>query len=134
MKWFIIFVVVFIFGVVSGSVATSISKAMNPPYFTIRIIDNQKCSDREYSIETKENIITIKPDAIDNENHPVARYAEAFFHIIPNPDLTEKYGYKVHARYSDCADIVSDERIVERGWVLYESIRDGKVDHHVRAK
>ena len=134
MKRFFIFSLIFLFGFLAGNIITEISNTINPEFLTIRILDNQKCENRQDVIEMDDRIVSIKPEAIDTENHPVARYAEAFFRIVPMPSLKEEYSYRVHAQYSDCADIISDKRTVERGWILYESISEGEIKHVVRSR
>ncbi|MCU7844479.1 MAG: hypothetical protein KZQ93_11635 [Candidatus Thiodiazotropha sp. (ex Monitilora ramsayi)] len=125
--------IAFIVGCVIGGFCTYVINTINPDFFTIRILDDDECSDPVYAIEMKNQLLTVSGEQIQTEFNAIAD-KEAFFFVMPPLDGSEEYTYKVHAKYSDCKEIVTSERIVKRGWVLYESIRNGEITHKIRAR
>lgn len=104
-----------------------------PDSILIKIRDGSKCDLKGYSIEMSEmtvsfsaaQVAAIKGESISSEvvlDIPIARGEPATF------------SYKIRAEYENCAEIVGNERTAERGYIIYESIYDNKIDYQVRAK
>lgn len=49
-------------------------------------------------------------------------------------DVPDIFKYKLRAEYEDCVEIVSQEMEAKRGYIIYESIFDKKIEHQIRAK
>ena len=130
MKSAIILLISFLFGVFVAAVWSS----MDNDFIVVRIIDNQKCNDREYLLEMENQTISVKGKQIDTTNLMVALEAEAFFYALPYPSTSDQITYRVRAHYSNCTEILSKEREVERGWLIYETIENQTIRHVVRAR
>ena len=105
----------------TGVLVATVWSNFNPDYVRVRIFDSQKCSDAKYALEQKGQSIIVNHSGSD-------------ILVMPPIGSPDQVTYTVRATYSDCAEIVSTDRIVERGWFIYENISDGKVHHTVRAR
>ena len=122
----------FVIGVLLGTGGMYVASVLDGhEYFTVRILDNDKCSDPVYSILMQGYSVRVSDDQIRPPH--IAREAEAFIHVMPAYNGETKHRYRVTAEYSDCETVQSDEREVERGRILYEWIDNGKIRHQVRA-
>jgi hypothetical protein len=121
-------------GIFFGGIVVNFWNALDHEYITVRVIDNDKCDGREYIVELDSQFVSVKDNQVELENTPIAQEAEAFIYLIPPYDAADKIKYKLHATYSDCKNIESEIRVVERGWVLYEFIEGGKITHRVRSQ
>ena len=100
----------------------------------ILISDDSNCSVIDYAIETKYKTITVSKDQINNHLQKPLNANVSIDLYPPLLNSGENFTYKVHANYSNCKNLVSSERIVEKGWILYEFIKNGKIEHVVRAR
>ena len=130
MKYTISIIGVFLFGAFCMYLLTALS---DKDYFTVRILDNDKCSNPHYSILMKGYRIQVSKDQIETQYPTVARGSEAFIYIMPPYNGKRKHQYRVIAEYTDCEKIQSSEREAERGRVIYEWIEGGKVTQQVRS-
>jgi len=126
--------VIFIIAVLIGVFSTQIWNNLNTSYFIVRVIDNDKCMNREYIVDLESHSVSVKGEQIELKDIVIALEAEAFIFVMPPLDSKKEYTYKFRAKYSNCPDILSEARTVERGWLLYETIKDGKVTHTIRSR
>ena len=101
----------------------------------VRVIDHQDCSNPEYVLEMNTHSVSVSGAQVAlSDSKMMATQAEAFLYAVQPRQPAEEIHYRVRARYSDCEDITSDERIVRKGWTLYETIEDGNILHMVRGR
>jgi len=104
-------------------------------FVTVRVIDRQDCADPEYYLEMVNQTISVKGDQIgQTDTQMMAAKFEAFIYAAQVPSLQGEVRYRLRASYSDCADVLGDERVAKEGWILYETIEGGSIDHVVRSK
>ena len=130
---FIIFVAL-ILSFYAGSKYSDFSRALNPPYISIRILDYTKCKVQGYSILLLDKTVSKAIEQIDKEDSGIASNMDTTIFVIPNIFHKGKITYQVKADYINCKGIISEKRQVERGWLLYETVRDGKIEHQVRSR
>jgi hypothetical protein len=124
-----LFIGAILFSLLLGASAATLWSRLNPDHIVVRVIDHQKCSDPEYLIEMDSQTTSVK-----GSSRPMESQVDAFVYAMPSLDAPKQITYRLRARYSDCAEILSDKRNVERGWILYENIREGAIHHIVRAQ
>lgn len=108
-------------GFAVGAFVATVWGRFKSDHFIVRVFDGQECSDPEYLLELKGQTISVKGPGVD-------------LYVMPPTGSPQQISYRIRARYSDCSEIVSDQRTVERGWLLYESIKKGSFHHQVRAR
>ena len=116
-----LFVVTSIPALLVGALVATVWNSLNPHYFVVHVVDGPKCSDPEYFVELRGQTVSVKVPNAD-------------IFVMPPLDSPQQITYRIRARYSNCAEILSDQRTVERGWRLYERIDEESIHHIVRAK
>ena len=119
---------------VLGVFSLSIWKALNPDHIVVRVIDDNKCLSPEYSVEMESHTVSVKGAQIDSPSTRMGEDEDIFLYAGPPHKAEDEMRYRLRARYSDCAEVLSEERVVEAGWILYERIENGRIHHMVRAR
>ena len=104
-----------------GATVATVWNNINPDYIVVRVSNISKCSDPEYFLELKGQTISTKG-------------REAEIYVMPAIGSPQQITYRIRARFSDCTEILSGQRSVERGWRLYEYVADDSIRHAVRAR
>jgi hypothetical protein len=104
-----------------GATVATVWKNFNPDHIVVRVYGDTNCSDPEYFVELNGQTISAKGRQVD-------------FYVMPPIGSPQQITYRIRARYSDCTEILSGQRRVERGWLVYERIADGSIHHMVRAR
>lgn len=126
-------IVCLILGGVFGSVFTNISRNINPDYIHVRILDYSECEATQYKILFKEKVVSIEGQQIYDETQMMAAKTDRIIRILPKRNSDDKIEYSIKAFYKDCPSLIGKGRVVKAGSSLYESIRDGAVNHRVRS-
>jgi hypothetical protein len=116
-----LFVVTSLIALLTGATVATVWKNLNHDYIVVRVSESPSCSDPEYFLELKGQTIS-------------AKGPEAEIYVMPPIGSPQQITYRIRARYSDCTEILSGQRSVERGWLLYEHVADGSIHHSVRAR
>lgn len=124
---------VFLLGMLTAFLFIWSSNISNPTSYTIRILDNSKCEEPQYIIETTHQSISVQNEQIDYDGAVAPNGAEAYIYVRPPYEESGDFTYKVVAKYSNCATIQSELRTVKLGWFLYEFIDENDIKHTVRA-
>ena len=108
---------------------------MDREYILVRVIDHQDCSNPEYVLEMNAHSVSVSGAQVAlSDSKMMAAQNEGFLYSVQPKQSAEEIHYRVRARYSDCAELVSEERTVRNGWILYETIEDGNIVHAVRGR
>ncbi len=102
--------------------------------FQIVIFDDSMCKNPTYTIELEEKSVVIKGGQVGREDTGIGANIESQINITPLPGKDGWVTYVLKAAYTNCGELVSQERKVKSGWYIYEFIRDEKVEHNVRAR
>ncbi len=111
-----------------------LSEYMSPSYIKIRIYDDQKCLGAIYRVHQKEKTVSISGEQISKEPIGLAAENDTLLTISVKENPDGYVYYSIEASYKDCKSIMSSERKVKPGWLLYEGIRDGVISHQVRSR
>ena len=103
-------------------------------FYSVRVIDNSKCENPEYVLHTSFQTIEITEEQISRDSALSPNGYEAYFFVTPIFNGSKEFTYKIKASYSNCPSIESEERIVQRGWLLYEAVYQGTFTYSIRAK
>lgn len=98
----------------------------------IRITDSSKCDLLRYSFVMPEMTVSFSPEQLAVIE--VKRPGELFLEIPIADQASDTFKYKVRAEYGNCSEILSSERTVKRGYIIYESIYGNKIDYTIRAR
>lgn len=119
-----------------GVLASSVWHSMKFSFTAVRVIDRQDCSDPQYYLEMISQTISVRGEQIgQTDTQSMAATTEAFIYVPRIPLSEDDVRYRLRAHYSDCADVLSDERVVREGSILYEVIeKNGSISHYVRSR
>ena len=129
LKYRIIFVIVMFF---VGAFVSSCS-LISSDHILIKLSDRSKCDVKRYSVDMTEMTISFSAKqvtAIRAEHSS----SELLLNIPIADGEADTFKYNVHAEYENCAEIFSEDRVVERGWIIYEYIESNKTHYAIRAK
>ena len=108
---------------------------MDREYFLVRVIDHQDCSNPEYVLEMSTHSVSVSGSQLAlSDSKMMAAQNEAVLYAVQPQHSADEIHYRIRARYSDCAELISEERAVRNGWILYETIEDGNIAHMVRGR
>ena len=110
-----------VIAILVGATVATVWNNIHPDYIVVRVSNISECSDPEYFLELKGQTISTKG-------------REAEIYVMPPIGSPQQITYRVRARFSNCPEILSSQRSVERGWRLYESVSDDVIRHTVRAR
>ena len=116
-----------------GSLLTYSMCAFDKEYVIVKILDNDECSPKSYSIVMSNSVVKVLGDQIRTESPDIALGASAEIYFVPSYNGKDKHAYKIVAEYLDCETLISEEREAERGRLIYEWIKKRKFEHTVRA-
>lgn len=122
---------VFVFGLVVGYGFFFLDNMLEIDYLTIRVMNDTDCEAQRISILYKDMSFVVEEDQINREPTLMAVRSDTMIRTLrESSELTE---YSVLIEFANCPSIQSPVRRVEKGSILYESVRkDGTIDHQVR--
>ena len=101
--------------------------------FSVRVTDNSGCKLERYEISLPEKTVVVNEEQVVKGTIGALGKIDTLIHVYGREDKDGKISYVLRASYSDCDDIVGERRVVKKGYLLYEYIKDGKVQFQVRS-
>ena len=98
------------------------------------VTDSTDCEAAEYSLLLTEKTISASGAQVRNIDFGSSKVNEVFFSFVGRPDGKGGINYRVKAQYKNCDEVLGPANVVNGGWVIYETIKNGEVLHDVRAK
>lgn len=124
----------FLVGALIGLGCYFIYSEINSESVLVVLSDDTECRVRDYAIVLDEKTISVETNQIRSDLYKDRFLNEAYLSFIGNTDEGGRINYRVRATYHDCVELVGPQNSVEPGWTIYESIKNRKVGHDVRAK
>jgi hypothetical protein len=127
-------VIYFLLSASLGGLITSIYLGLNTEYISIRLIDHSECIGAKYSIVSDKMTFTVSGSQINREPSLMAAESDTMVYLTIQPNSSNEVEYSVLAEYQNCPSIESKKRKVKKGYLLYESIVDGHINHAIRSR
>ena len=120
-------------GFFSAGLWLTISTNVYADSILIKMIDSSNCKLKRYTIEMPELSVAFSSAQINALKHTeVSR--EVLLDIPVSEKASKNFSYSIKAEYEDCADIVSQNIEVQRGYIIYENVYNNQITHQIRAK